>query len=70
MANGWKLYFANCFAFLRMQSATDNRKRYYRFAMMSLPVEEPPSKTGVRLRIKYNKTTIVLNILVSVLLNK
>ena len=31
--------------------------------MTSLPVEEPPSKMVVRLRIKYNRTTIVLNIL-------
>ena len=37
--------------------------------MTSLPVEEPPSKTVVRLRIKYNRSTIVLNILlISVLL--
>ena len=31
--------------------------------MASLPIEEPPSKTGDRLWIKYNRTTIVLNIL-------
>ena len=33
--------------------------------MTSLPVEEPPSKTVVRLRIKYIRTTIVLNILLT-----
>ena len=39
--------------------------------MTPLPVEETPSKIGVRLRIKYNRTTIVLNILlISVLLKK
>ena len=41
--------------------------------MTPLPVEEQPSKTGVRLRIKYNRTTtcMVLNILViSVLLKQ
>ena len=42
--------------------------------MTSLPVEEPPSKKVLRLRIKYNRTTIVLNILlisdISVLLKK
>ena len=32
--------------------------------MTSLPVEEPPTITGFRLRIKYNRTTIVLNILI------
>ena len=37
--------------------------------MTPLPDEEPPCKIGVRLRIKYNRTTIVLNILlISVLL--
>ena len=51
--------------------ATDNRKWHHIFVMTSLPVEEPPSKTVVRLRIKYNRTTIVLNILLtSVLLKK
>ena len=29
--------------------------------MTSFPVEEPPSKMVVRLRIKYNRITIVLN---------
>ena len=39
--------------------------------MASLPVEDPPSKMVVMLRIKYNRTTIVLNILLtSVLLKK
>ena len=39
--------------------------------MMSLPVEESPSKMVVRLRIKYHRTTIVLNILhLSILLKK
>ena len=37
--------------------------------MTSLTVEEPPSRTGVRLRTKYYRTTVVLNILlISVLL--
>ena len=31
--------------------------------MASFPIEEPPSKTGDRLLIKYNRTTIVLHIL-------
>ena len=39
--------------------------------MMPLPVEEPPSKIGIKLRIKYNRTTIVLKILfIFVLLKK
>ena len=38
--------------------------------MSSLPVEELPSKSGVRFRIKYNRTSFVLNILLtSVLLD-
>ena len=38
--------------------------------MTSLPVVEPHSKTGARLRIKYNRTTIVLNILLTPILLK
>ena len=54
-----------------MQVTAENRKWHHRFVMTSLPVEESPSKMVVRLRIKYNKTTIVLNILhLSVLLKK
>ena len=41
------------------------------FAIMSLPVEEPPSQMGVKLRINYNRTTSVENILlISVVLKK
>ena len=39
--------------------------------MTSLPVEEPPNLTDVKLRIKYYITTVVLNILlISILLKK
>ena len=31
--------------------------------MMSLPVEEPPDNTSVRLKINYNRITTVLDIL-------
>ena len=49
---------------------TGNRKCHHRFAMTSLPVVEPHSKTGARLRIKYNRTTSVLNILLTPILLK
>ena len=54
---------------MQVQVAADNRKWHHKFAMTSLPVEEPPSKTGVRLSIIYDRTSFVLSILfISVLL--
>ena len=43
-----------------MQVAEDNRNIHHRSAMTSLPAEEPHSALGVKLRIKYNRTTIIV----------
>ena len=48
-----------------MPVAADSRKFPQTFAMTSLHVEETPTKTGARLRIKYNETTIALNYLLT-----
>ena len=47
---------------LSMHVAADNSKLYHRYAVMRRPLEEPPRKIGVRLRINRNRTTTVLNI--------